>query len=129
MKLVINTPKQNKGFTLIEVLVALIILAIALMAIVKAVNTNVRNLSYVRDKITAQWVADNVLNTMQAGLLAAPHDQPQQGNTDMLNQHWYWQALPEQQKNQTIQRVNIVVTNKLDGKPLIHLIGFINVQK
>ena len=116
---------KTKGFTLIEVLIALVILAVALMAIVKATDTNIHNLDYLRDKMTAQWVADNVLANMQAGLLATPRETQQQGEIQMLNRTWYWQVTPEQQTNTAIKRINIAVTATANGKPLANLIGFI----
>lgn len=116
---------KHKGFTLIEVLIALVILAIALMAVVKATDTNIHNLDYLRDKTEAQWVADNVLANMQAGLLVVPQQTQQQGATTLLNRAWYWQASPEQQMNAAIKRINIVVMAQPTGKPLALLIGFI----
>lgn len=118
----------NKGFTLIEVLIALVILAVALMAIVKATDTNIHNLDYLRDKITAQWVADNVLANMQADLLVAPRETQQQGEMQMLNRTWYWQVTPEQQTNTAIKRIDIAVSAKENNKPLAHLIGFIQLS-
>jgi general secretion pathway protein I len=119
------TINKQSGFTLIEVLIALVILAIALIAVVKATDTNIHNLDYLRDKITAQWVADNVLANMQAGLLPTPQATAQRGAINMLDRLWYWQAKPEQQMNNTIKRINIAVTATPNGKPLIFLIGFV----
>lgn len=116
--------KINHGFTLIEVLVALVILAIALMAAVKATHTNIRNLNYVRNKIQAEWLADNLLAQMQAKLLVLSGDQ-KQGETTMLNQHWFWQITAKKTMNGAVQQVTITVTNKSGGTPLIHLTGFI----
>jgi general secretion pathway protein I len=53
------TPK--KGFTLVEVLVALAIVAIALGAGVRAASTLTDNAQRLNDVIAAQWCADNQL--------------------------------------------------------------------
>ena len=57
--------KTLRGFTLLEVLVALAVIAIALASIIKAVGTGAANASYLRDKTFAHWVAANRLAQMQ----------------------------------------------------------------
>ena len=47
------------GFTLIEVLVALAIVAIGMAAVLGALNSSADTVSYLRDKTFAQWVALN----------------------------------------------------------------------
>lgn len=53
------------GFTLIEVLVALAVVAVALFAVVKATGEQVANASRLRDTTFAHWVARNKLAEMQ----------------------------------------------------------------
>ena len=52
-----NVPWGMRGFTLIEVLVATAIIAIALGAIIHSASLGVANLTYLRDKTFAHWVA------------------------------------------------------------------------
>lgn len=59
--------RRTAGFTLIEVLVAVAILAIAMAAVVKATTENSANASYLRDKTFASWIASNKLAEMQMG--------------------------------------------------------------
>lgn len=84
--------KRAKGFTLLEVLVALVILAIALATIVKTNQQQVNNLSYVRDKTIAHWVAMNTLIKLQAQQLTPirPANRAQ-GSEVMLGQTWMWE--------------------------------------
>ena len=49
------------GFTLIEVLVALAIVAIALMSALRAAGQGTNNLSELRSRLLAGWVAENLL--------------------------------------------------------------------
>ena len=52
------------GFTLLEVLVALAVLAIGLGAIITAAGQSAGNVSYLRDRTLAAWVAENKLNEL-----------------------------------------------------------------
>ena len=51
--------KTNDGFTLLEVLVALAILAISLAVLLKISAQNANNAAYLRDKTFAHWIALN----------------------------------------------------------------------
>lgn len=55
----------SRGFTLVEVLVAVAVLGIAMAAVIKATAENGANASYLRDKTFAHWVASNKLAEMQ----------------------------------------------------------------
>ena len=50
---------RARGFTLIEVLVALVIVAIGMAAVLGALSSSANTLSFLRDKTFAQWVALN----------------------------------------------------------------------
>lgn len=79
------------GFTLVEVLVALLILAIALLAIMSALSSSVRNLNRLQDTMAASWVADNVVSELQLGMLNL-NGQGAQGSIAMGQQTWGWHA-------------------------------------
>jgi len=51
--------RHDSGFTLVEVLVALMIVAMALAALMVAVSGTARTSGYLRDKTLAQWMALN----------------------------------------------------------------------
>ena len=53
--------KRRTGFTLVEVLVALAILALALIAALRAGSVGVSNSAEIRDRLLAGWVAQNRL--------------------------------------------------------------------
>ena len=49
------------GFTLIEVLAALVIVALGMLGVIEAVTQNAKNGSYLREKTLAHWIAMNVI--------------------------------------------------------------------
>ncbi len=51
----------QRGFTLIEVLAALVIVALGMIAAIQAVTQSARNGTYLRDKTLAHWIGMNVL--------------------------------------------------------------------
>jgi general secretion pathway protein I len=51
--------RPDAGFTLVEVLVALVVVAIGLAALMVAVSGTARTSGYLRDKTLAQWIALN----------------------------------------------------------------------
>jgi general secretion pathway protein I len=54
-------PRSIRGFTLLEMLVALTVLAIALLAALRASSAGVQNTAEIRNRLLAGWVAQNRL--------------------------------------------------------------------
>jgi general secretion pathway protein I len=101
--------KQN-GLTLLEVLVALVILAVALTAIIKATVENIRATAYLKEKTVATWVGLNALNKARLALIQLP-DAPEhrEATESMLNQNWEWQGYKKATNNAHIPELHIKV--------------------
>ena len=80
-----------QGFSLLEVLVALLILAIALGALSQSYQVAINNTAHLRDKTLAQWVALNALSRLRLSQ-QSPSLGQLQGEAIMGRQTWYWQA-------------------------------------
>jgi general secretion pathway protein I len=80
------------GFTLIEVLVALAIVAIGMAAVLGALTSSASTVLYMRDKTLAQWVALN--HIAEQRLQNQPGQVPQvgksDGDVDYAGQKWHW---------------------------------------
>ncbi|WP_373187203.1 type II secretion system minor pseudopilin GspI [Halopseudomonas sp.] len=59
---------RNKGFTLLEVLVAMTILAVALAALVKGGSDHSRNTLYLQERTLAHWAGQNLLTEYETGM-------------------------------------------------------------
>lgn len=57
--------KHHHGFTLVEILVAMTIIAIAMAALIKASGDYTSSASYLKQKTLAHYVAMNELNKLQ----------------------------------------------------------------
>jgi general secretion pathway protein I len=80
----------QKGFTLIEVMLAMAVFSIAGIAILGTADTNARNLGYLESKIIANWVASNQL--VEATLDSSwPPKNNKKGKVELAGQEWLWQ--------------------------------------
>jgi general secretion pathway protein I len=112
-----------RGFTLLEILVALAILAIALSAVIKATGEGVGNVGYLRDQTLASWVALNRINAIQL-----ERDWPargvSQGQTDMAGREWEWEVRVSDTTDKDLRRLDVTVRLRGETAPLISLIAF-----
>lgn len=99
---------RNGGFSLIEVLVALVVLAIVLGAVVKATGAHVRNATYLEDRTMAHWVAMNVI--VERRLLPFfPNAGTQAGEEQLGWRKWYWRAQISDTPEPDVRRIEVSV--------------------
>lgn len=72
---------RERGFSLLEVLVALTVLAVALGSLIKGGSDHARNTQYLRERTLAHWVGQNLLAEYEAGL--RPAESGHAGETEM----------------------------------------------
>ncbi len=80
----------HRGFTLIEVLVALAIVAIGMAAVLGTLTSSASTVVYMRDKTLANWVALNHI-AEQRLQLQMPQLGKTDGDVDYAGQKWHWQ--------------------------------------
>lgn len=118
--------RQVAGFTLLEVLVALAVLALTMGAVIKAVGDYTGNQAYLRDRTLAVWVARNVLAEQQLES-AWPGVGEIKGNSDMGGREWSWLATVTQTEEEELRRLDVEVhmIDDDDSEPLAVLSGFL----
>jgi general secretion pathway protein I len=80
----------GRGFTLIEVLVALAIVTVGMAALLGTLTSSADTVSYLRDKTFANWVALNQIAQVRiSGQLPAPGKSD--GDSDFAGRKWHWQ--------------------------------------
>ncbi|MCG5529280.1 type II secretion system minor pseudopilin GspI [Halorhodospira halochloris] len=82
---------RQRGFTLMEVLVAVAVLATALAAAIRVGSQAGSNTVELRERAYAGWVAENQLARIQSGI--DPLDGPthRSGATQMAGMEWDWE--------------------------------------
>jgi len=80
---------KNKGFTLIEVMVALAIIAIALAALIKSSGNHTRSAGYLKSKTLAHYVALNEVAKLQIER-SWPDLGTKKDDTEMAGIGWFW---------------------------------------
>ena len=99
--------KQDKGFTLIEVLVALLIVATALGTASKVMLSAAQNGSELADRSAAQWVALNQLATLK--LRRQWPVRAESGKEKMMQRTWVWEQRAEKVAADNVLQVTIDV--------------------
>jgi len=114
--------KPTMGFTLIEVMVALAVLAIGMSAALHSTSQAGYAGSFLKQKTIAHWVASNV-----AAELSINREWLDPGVTTgtetMARQTWRWEAKVQNTEVPELRLVTIRVT--LDGKEKASLITFL----
>jgi len=110
--------RRAAGFTLVEILVALAILAIAVAAVVTAVSANVSNAAYLRDRTLAHWVAMNKVTEMQ-GSGDWPEAGTKHGESLMASQKWSWQITVSNTDDSDVRRLDVDVYADREHKDVL----------
>jgi len=125
--------RADRGFTLIEVMVALVVVALALPALIITLYTQVDGTGYLRDKSMAQWVASNKLveTRLQVASNGAIFKGSRSGSSTMAQREWYWWLKSETTAVADFYRVTIAVATaeEDEDQPLVTLTGFLAADK
>jgi general secretion pathway protein I len=118
--------QRTEGFTLLEVLVALAVLALSMGAVIKATSDYTVNHAYLRDKTMATWVARNIL--VQYRISGEwPGVGERKGTFEMGGQEWAWLGKISKTDEKDLRRLDVEVRpmEAKDSEPITVLSGFV----
>jgi general secretion pathway protein I len=117
---------RDGGFTLLEILIALAILAIAFASIITVAANQSVNVAYLRDKTLAHWVAMNQITELQVSN-KWPSTGKQQGDEEMGLQKWHWKRTVTKTPDDRVRKMEIAVfRNRGDDEAVVRLISFVS---
>ncbi|MBM0105570.1 type II secretion system minor pseudopilin GspI [Steroidobacter sp. S1-65] len=99
---------RKKGFTLIEVLVALVVVGLGMLAVIQTVSQTANNSSYMREKTIAHWIAMNQLTQVRLQPSAPPIDKSSD-EVEMAGRDWRWTMVVTQTPVESIRRIEVRV--------------------
>ena len=106
---------RSAGFTLVEVLIALTVVAIGLGAAVAVVNQSVYNAYSLQQKTLASWVAENKLAEIRAAA-AVPDFDEADGDSELGGRFWRWNAEVLETGVENVTRIEIGVASEENSR-------------
>jgi general secretion pathway protein I len=116
---------RHRGFTLIEVLAALVIVALGMLGVIQAVTQTARNGTYLREKTLAHWICLNVI-TERRLMPSPPEVSESSDEVEFAGRRWRWTMRVTQTEVESLRRMDVSVrpAEAPDGSALATVTGF-----
>ena len=100
---------NRRGFTLIEVVVALAIVGFAMASVAGVMNRMINDAEALRDRTYASWIAQNKIAEMRlSGIM--PEVSTTSGELDYGNGRWFWRAVVAETGIENYRRIDVSVS-------------------
>lgn len=117
-----STPRKSPGFTLIETVVALLIVALGMTALYMQLSQHLSNAIYLRDKTLASWIASNLLTEL--GLESEwPEIGEEENAIEFANRQWWFRVEIEGTDVENLRRAEVSVALAEDPDRIIHTVA------
>lgn len=105
--------KKQNGFTLIEVIVAVTVIAVGMAAVIKTIGTVTRNTALLSERTVAMWVAQNALAEFELDINNNAQEESE-GSEKMIGIEWHWTKIIEDTQDPGVRRVEFQVRQDED---------------
>ncbi|MCU7940979.1 MAG: type II secretion system minor pseudopilin GspI [gamma proteobacterium symbiont of Bathyaustriella thionipta] len=99
---------KQQGFTLIEIIIALVVIAVALGAVIATTGNSFKHAAHIKDKTLALWVAQNTIAEMTIAN-QWPANGTQSDNAMMAGKQWYIKRAIKVTPDSNIRRMDLSV--------------------
>lgn len=109
---------MKRGFTLLEVMLALVILSIVSMALLQIASGSLKNHHILEEKVIAGMIADNQTALLY---LMAPEQRAfrHQGVSEAAGSRWHWQTYPVMTGSPLVQAITVEISRTSDFSRII----------
>jgi general secretion pathway protein I len=113
-----------RGFLLVEVMVALAIIAVSLSFIMVAITQSIDTANTLRDRSYAVWIAQNKITEMRLANVV-PGLSATSGEVEYANGLWDWRAVVSETGIENLVRVDVSVSHAGSEDVVRSVTGFI----
>ena len=100
---------KSRGFTLLEVLVALTIVALSLTAVAASMSQMIDAATTMRDRTYASWIAQNKITELRLANVV-PEVGTSSGELEFGNADWEWRVVISESGIEDFMRIDVSVS-------------------
>ena len=115
---------RSRAFTLVEVMVALAIIALSLTAIAAKMSRMIDTSNSMRERTYASWIAQNKITELRLANVL-PEVSTTSGDIDYANSNWRWRAVISESGIENLFRVDVEVYDTSGDVLIRKVTGFI----
>ena len=115
---------RNRAFTLIEVMVALAIIALSLTAVAAKMGRMIDTSNSMQERTYASWIAQNKITEMRLENVL-PEATTTSGDVEYANRNWRWRAVVTETGIENLFRVDVEITSADSNSVIRKVTGFI----
>ena len=113
--------RYQDGFTLIEVLVALVVLSLSMVAVIQLTSNHIRTMSELEKRVIASWVASNHLSEVR---FKSKSEGLSQGNDServkMGGRNWRSRLSVSETEVENVFLVEVEVSEEAERRPRVY---------
>lgn len=118
------TRSGSRGFTLLEVMVALAIVALSLTTVAAAMSQMIDTAQTMRDRTYASWIAQNRIAELRLAP-TLPKPGVSEGDVEYANTQWAWRAVVSESGVDELLRIDVSVSFAGSDDVIRSVTGFV----
>ncbi|EDP58856.1 type II secretion system minor pseudopilin GspI [Vibrio sp. AND4] len=117
-----SSRRHVRGMTLLEVLVALAVFAIAAISVIRSVSQHINTVSYLEEKMFAAMVVDNQMANV---MLSTEKLKVKKGTEELAGRTWYWKVTPVTTAQPLLKAFDVSVATEKEASPVVTVRSYV----